>query len=181
MISPFDPKADRETAKKLRDKTDSKMKLAGVLGGLITAILTFLLGSRLDPEKLSSLNYASRLSIWVSAGLSLVALGLYLAIMYAFDRLLMPTRFWAEKAAKKDRRWLVQRPPSSRTWVLYQNMIRVWNWLFAPATGAAIAGLLLLAYAAFRPNWIVVVGAVPLLLVFAWYYRHFRPALGTED
>jgi phosphohistidine phosphatase SixA len=177
VISPSDAKATKE----LRDKIDSKMKLAGVLGGLITGILGLLLGSLLDPEKLSSLGCASRLDTYISAGLFLVALGLYLATMYAYDRLLMPTRFWAEKAARKDRRWLVQRPPSSATWVLYQNMIRVWNWLFTPATWAVIAGLLFLAHAVFHPDWIVVAGIVPLLLFFAWYYRHFRPTLGTED
>ncbi len=173
--------SDAEVTKELHAKIESKMKLAGLLGSLITGILGLLLGSLLDTKKVSALDRASQLDVYVSAGLFLVALGLYLATMYAYDRLLMPTRFWAEKAARKDRRWLVQRPPSSATWVLYQNMIRVWNWLFTPATWAVIAGLLSLAHAVFHPSWIAVAGVAPLLLAFARYYRHFRPTLGTED
>lgn len=78
------------------------MRLAGILSGLITGILGLLLGSLLDPNKLSSLSRISRLDMYVSAALFLITLGLYLATVYAYDRLLVPTRFWAEKTAKKD-------------------------------------------------------------------------------
>jgi phosphohistidine phosphatase SixA len=166
--------SDDQTMEALKEKIESKKRLAEVLGGLIIAILGVLLGFLLDAEQLPW-------DIMVSAGLFFAALALYLATAYAYDRLLMPTRFWAEKAEIKDRRWLVQRPPSSATWVLYQNMIRVWNWLFTPATWAVVLGLLVLAHAVFQPGWIVAVIVSLALLAFGWYYRRFRPTLGTED
>lgn len=42
--------------------------------------------------------------------------------------------------------WLVARPPSPAHWVLYQNMLAVWNRQFTPATIAVLLGLLSLAY-----------------------------------
>jgi hypothetical protein len=162
----------------LRDKIDSKMKLAGVLGGLITGILSLLLGSLLDSQRMKALMCTSGVGVYVASALFLVALGLYLATVYAYDRLLMPTR-WAEKAARLERRWLVQRPPSSAAWVLYQNMVRVWKRLFTPAAWAVIGGMLVLAYAVFHPPWYVVVLILLLLGIFSWYYRRSRPVLGT--
>jgi hypothetical protein len=97
----------------------------------------------------------------------------------------MLVRFWAESAHGPgrllERRWLARRPPSSSLLVLHQNMIRVWNWIFTPATISAIVGLALLAYAALDPGWnevVIALGAAAAIL--AWY-RYFRPILGTED
>lgn len=177
--------ASRETTeeltKELYGKVDSKMKLAGILGGLIIAILTFLLKSLLDPDYLSKLTDAAQIALFLSAGLFFVALGLYLGTMYSYDRLMMPIRYWAERSEWTERKWLIQRPPGSATWVLYQNMIRIWNWLFTPATWAVIAGLLILAFAVFQPNFIISLVIVCILLLSVVYYRNFRPVLGTDD
>jgi len=91
----------------------------------------------------------------------------------------MPIRFWGESAKKKDRTWLVKRPPSSANWILYQNMIRVWNLMFTPATLLVIAGLVLLSMGLLGP--VAGTALVFCLILLAGYYLHFRPSLGSED
>ena len=157
------------------------MQIASGLGSVITAVLVFLLGVATNAQTVA--NYASRTKTYISLSLVsfLAALGLYLATVYAYDRLLMPIRFWAESADPTDRRWLVKRPPSSAMWVLYQNMIRVWDSMFTPATWAVGLGVLFLAAAVFDPDPITALVGIALLIVFDLYRRRFRPVLGTED
>lgn len=80
------------------------------------------------------------------------------------------------------RRWLVERPPSSDAWVLYQNMMRIWRNLFVVASVLAFCGTALVAFAALRVNYIVVliVGMLASLLL-AWWWWHSRPLLGSQD
>ena len=116
--------------------------------------------------------------------------------MYAYDRLLMPPRFWADTsstdaAAGEARRipvfahrgnWLVRRPPSSSAWIIYQNMQRTWWGLFTPATVLMAGALLVLTVALSGVSWGWTL-AVCLSLVagvgglIAW----FRPVIGSED
>ncbi len=179
-IAPSDSTAEKQLIEKIK----AKMDVAKVLGALILPLLGILLGLLLDPKRLASVE---GVPLDAATALLFAATGLYLATVYSYDRLLMPVRFWAESSRNVDearffkRRWLARRPPSSSLLVLHQNMIRVWNWIFTPATLAAVSGLALLAYAALKPSWIEVLGAVALALgLFAWY-RLFRPVLGTED
>ena len=79
----WDSDAETELKKELYGKIDSKMKLAGILGGLIIGILTFLLKSLLDPAYLSKLTDSAQSALFSSAGLFFVALGLYLGTMYS--------------------------------------------------------------------------------------------------
>jgi hypothetical protein len=113
---------------------------------------------------------------------------LYLATMYAYDRLLMPDRFWGERRPRRTvllRRgegWLVRRPPSSVAWVLYVNMMRVWRGLFTTATACVVIALGVLGATALhigRPQllWI----ASPAALVVALLVYWFQPLLGSED
>jgi phosphohistidine phosphatase SixA len=179
-IAPSDPDAHKE----LIDKIKAKMDVAKVLGALILPTLGILLGLLLDPKRRAAVE---GVPLDIATVLLFTATGLYLATIYAYDRLLMPVRFWAESARTLDaarllkRRWLARRPPSSSLLVLHQNMIRVWNWIFTPATIAAIGGLALLAYAALDPGWIEVVIAVGAAAAIVAWYRFFRPVLGTED
>jgi phosphohistidine phosphatase SixA len=176
------PKEEKQELRKdLREKIDSKMKLAGILGGLIIGILTFLLKSLLDKEFLTNLDILGQWIFFVAAIFFFLALGLYLGTIYAYDRLMMPTRFWSERARIKEQKWLVQRPPGSDLWILYQNMVRIWYRLFTPATWAVVFGLLILAYDAFRPNLVVALILVPVLGLFWLYLWSSRPSLGTDD
>ena len=121
-----------------------------------------------------------------STVLFFIALALFLATIYAYDRLLMPTRFWGEAPLPQNNKrpkWLVWRPPSSSLWVLYQNMMRVWTYFFTGATGAVILGFILLAYAVFHPGWPIVffASAGAGLVLFLLAYRKLGPQLGSED
>ena len=75
--------------------------------------------------------------------------------MYACDRLLIPTRFWAELPPRRGDRprggsWLPRRPPSSSAWVVYRNMMRTWYTLFTMATAQVAVALIVLGTALLR-------------------------------
>jgi phosphohistidine phosphatase SixA len=171
----------------LRDKIKSKMDVAKVLGGLLPTALSFLLASLIDPSKLKREPPDPLLWAYLYVALTCLftASLLYLLTVYAYDQLLMPKRFWSESPGAPDKRprWLVWRPPSSATWILYQNMIRVWNSLFVPATGAVLLGLAALSLAVVHPDhrWYALGVALLLGAVFTSYWRRFSPRLGTED
>jgi phosphohistidine phosphatase SixA len=92
VLSPSSEAAMEEIKGKIR----SKMEIAKLLSVFITTALGFLLGSLIDQQKMDYLS-ENQWAFYVSAGLFFTAASLYLATMYAYDRLLMPTRFWGEK------------------------------------------------------------------------------------
>ena len=142
------------------------------------ALLTFLLQKRAEGA-------AAPTDGWAAASLLLIGAGtlLYLATLLAYDRLLMPARYWAGKLPPQDS-WAVRRPPSSAAWVLYQNMMHAWRWLFLPACGLVFAGLVALGIApAARDRsaqWalFVALGTIVISLLWCWLQR---PRLGAED
>jgi hypothetical protein len=181
-IAPDDARAAEEVRVKIR----SKMETAKLLSGVITFALGALLAVLLDPDKWSKVT--ARAPLQVTSGLLLAALVLYLATMYAYDRLLMPDRFWGEQRPRPTgllRRgggWLVQRPPSSAAWVLYVNMMRVWRGLFTTATVCVVAALGLLSATVLHLGWRpLVLIALPTALAVALLVYWFRPVLGSED
>ena len=171
---------EKEAIDELRAKIKSKMEVAKLLGGFMSLVLGAVL---LAPGRLRELSEGGDAwAVAVAAVSFLLAIGLYLRTMYAYDTLLMPIRFWGDGLPGSRRpRWLVRRPPSSAAWVLYQNMMHVWTFLFTPATVAVIIGMLALAYAAFEPTWgeALVVGA--LLVAVAGYALRRGPVLGSQD
>lgn len=185
VLSPSDKKTERE----IKEKIKSKMEMSKFLSVFISTALVFLLGSIIDKDTVEYLGSY----IWVlyaATGLLLISISLYLASMYAYDRLLMPVKFWGESPPPKKHgkrpKWLVWRPPSSSLWVLYQNMMRIWCRLFTPATYLALLGILSLAIAVFRPRQqlsiMTIIGFVLTGLILFWfYYKHFGPRVGSED
>jgi hypothetical protein len=200
---------DRPALSDVREKVKSKMETAKLLSGVITLVVTALLGVLLDKDKwdglgmvtatplgLKALQFSGQLAVQVSFGLLMGALGLYLMTMYAYDSLLMPPRFWAELPARDqpegswragvERRlhggtWLPRRPPSSSAWVVYRNMMRIWYTLFTPATLLVAAALIVLASALLRlPAIGYVLVAVAAAGLGLWRFW-FRPVLGSED
>ena len=108
--------------------------------------------------------------------------------MYAYDSLLMPTRFWGEKIPNdkernKKRNWLPQRPPSSSIWILYKIMIRIWKKLFTPAAISVVFGIIFLYWSIFIEinSPLTIVSSVLLLPLFIIIYKLYRPKLGVED
>lgn len=182
----FSPADDRTTAQ-LREKITSKMNAAKVLGSFFTALVTFAATQLLREPPRPSAYLALG-----SAGLALlmVATGLFFVALFRYDELLMPSRFWraSPPGASGARRTsgMVQRPPGSQAWVLYQNMVRVWNRAFVPAVLVAGGGIVLLALAFAEPDswnqWLIAVGAVVLVVaVTTLAYRLARPTLGVND
>jgi hypothetical protein len=178
---------DREVAQQVREKIRLKMDTAKLLTGALTLGLTVIFGVLFDKDQFEGLG-ARSWAVQVSAVLLMAAAALYFATMYAYDGLLMPDRFWGERRPASRRRWfnrgrgwLVDRPPSSAAWVLYQNMMRVWRNLFGSASLLVGAGIALLGYGALRlePGQALML-VVPAVVIALWV-RWSRPVLGSED
>ncbi len=169
-------RTDRDATEALRTKIRSKMDVAKVFGAVGTGTLAFLLqDSAKSPE-------AER-SAWVIVAMLAVGAGtvLYLATLFAYDRLLMPTAFWVSRHPPR-RSWVARRPPSSDRLILYQNMMHTWRWLFIPACLAIAVGLASLGLAAFSGSsgwWVLGAAAVAVAVGLWWGLQ--RPRVGASD
>jgi hypothetical protein len=189
-IEPTNP----EVAERLRAKIAAKIDVAKVLGALITAVLALtisqILGQLVDPDKASKLTMDAVFVFGTvgSAILFLAAEVLYLRSIYAYDSLLMPTRFWAEGSSRREVDWVPRRPPSSENYILYVNMLRIWNWLFTPATLCLVGGIALLGYAVLHRllgAWsgeLVSAGVAILIGAVVWFLNAMgEPHFGAQD
>jgi len=194
QIVPDDQKAYEDVREKIR----SKMETAKLLSAVITLVLTALLAVLLDASKWRALNqagtellgihalrYGGQAAAKVAFVLLLAALGLFMATMYAYDRLLMPSRFWVERPQLSGRdprgTWLPHRPPGSSAWVIFRNMQRVWFALFTPATLLVAAALVVLALPLLRLGWKGQLLLTSAAVAYVWLVHWFRPVLGSED
>ena len=176
---------DKQAVSDIREKIKSKMDTAKVMGGFITGLVTFVLTQFLQRPDVNTATLFLRVA---TVGLLLAAAALFFASLFHYDTLLMPSRFWGSRAPAAEKThptWLVSRPPSSSAWVLYQNMMRIWNRTFVPATVLVGLAVILLAQASLRPDsprdwWVLPAAVVELALVMAWT-RVNRPRLGTQD
>ncbi|GAA2208042.1 hypothetical protein GCM10009850_035000 [Nonomuraea monospora] len=184
--------ADNAVMTDLKEKIKSKLDTAKLLGTAITFILGAMLALLTDTNRWGALESAEQLLAQVAAGLLLASFVLYLATLYAYDRLTMPPRFWTELSPRQGPRLrrgrrLVSRPPSSAVWVLYQNMQRVWWGLFTPATvgfGLALALMAVILTPGNQASATYValaslggLGAAVVAVLCVW----FRPVLGSDD
>jgi phosphohistidine phosphatase SixA len=173
---------DQKTLTELREKIKSKQKLAELVGGLVVAILSFLLGLILGDDTFTSLGSIQKIYLYGAFSTIFIALLLYGATMFAYDELSMPTRFWPDSMNNSQDSWVVHRPPSPAVWVLYQNMVRIWKYMFLPACGLVFLGLFLIAQAVLAMHWFFTVSLLFLIpLAYNRYYRHFKPSLGVTD
>lgn len=184
---------DREAEEQIRDKVKSKMEAAKQLSAVITLLLTALLGAvlrtaewdglaKIDVPLLVGGRLSIQLAVQIAVVLLLLSLGLYLAAMYAYDSLLMPSRFWV--AGEPDRsppRWLPARPPGSAAWVLNRNMQRTWAWLFQPATVLVAAAFVVVAVPLLRLDQGGQLILLAVLLGYLVMVRWFQPVLGSTD
>jgi phosphohistidine phosphatase SixA len=180
---------DEATDGALRAKLTSKMQVAGILGGVVTATLVFLLESIADRQPTP---VDLPLVLRGAAALFLVlAAAFFLVAMYFCDRLMMPPRFWQPDVPTESRSpqrpaWLVRRPPAPATWIVYQNMQRVWRFFFEPACVALLLGVILLGIALFEPRdlqsaLLPTSAAAGLCVVGVLVIRLGRPRLGVDD
>ncbi len=183
VFSPSDPNVGKE----IREKIKSKMDAAKVLGTFFTALFTFAANGVLDRTNSSSLSTGLAVG-----GLGLLALAtvLYFYTVIFYDHLLMPTRFWSSGlpgaySIIDGKKYHVLRPPGSDVWILYQNMLRVWNRAFLPGTVLAAAGIALITLAFADPDgywWLGGSAIIALVVAFsAGSYFWARPRLGVND
>ncbi|MCW2637456.1 MAG: hypothetical protein JWQ99_3823 [Blastococcus sp.] len=185
---------DSSAVTDLREKIKSKMDAAKVMGAFITALVTFVLTAFLQGSR--DIGTATWVLRALTVLLLLAAAGLFFVSLFHYDSLLMPPRFWGssmpkdsdkqpETSNRRSRDWLVRRPPSSSAWILYQNMVRIWNRTFVPAVWLVGGGLITFCQAVLKPDrlvewWVLPAGAVGALLVLVWT-RESRPQLGAQD
>lgn len=186
MLSP----EDKETKSELLNKIKSKMDAAKVLGAFITGLLMFVLKDLFDLKDKQPTD--SLLQFIILASLSFTAAAwLFFSTLLAYDRLLMPQRFWGQELPKeRPQKWPVWRPPSSAVWILYQNMVRIWCRMFIPATILVGIGMLFLGIAVFESfcwltewgNWVPWLGGLIVLIGMLFFWTHLqRPRLGVQD
>jgi hypothetical protein len=99
--------SEQDTIKDLRDKIRSKMETAKFLGTFVTALVSFVLGKRLDALK-AAVSPTQPIPIpliqdrlWLATVLLLaVAAVLCFAALFYYDGLLMPERYWTSPARR---------------------------------------------------------------------------------
>lgn len=195
---------DKVTEDTVRDKVRAKMDTAKVFAGVLVAVITFV------ANDVAALDGGYRTCGFLGLAVLSLAVVLYLVTMFWYDRLLMPTRFWTPDVPPDDAsgtgvraairlvrstgssgpRWspepFLRRPPSSSTWLLYQNMQLVWSRCFVPATVASGVGVVLNVLAVSHPRgweqWVALaVGAAAFAIVAFGVAVRARPVLGVQD
>jgi hypothetical protein len=182
----------------VRAKIKSKMTTAAALGTVIVGLTTFLLQNPLQKEP--------TIWHWLAFGAMSSSAALYFAALFLYDSLQMPPRFWASRFPSSSPRRLrprsgiwarlqhgrpsLQRPPTSTARLLQINMMRIWSWIFTPATLLAGVGIVLLALGATAEGrddildvqfWHVVVATAGLAALLAVWVAWKRPDLGATD
>jgi len=161
----------------LKEKINSKYDLAKVFSGFITLLMGILFSSSSSSEN-PALQFFSSASIILSLGFSI-------ATFFAYDRLLMPTTFWGGKAPlfpKYVPGWSVSRPPTQVHWVVYLNMVRIWNWLFVPSVVFLFIGIVLILLSKTDPlPCIAIYSIITVLAIPVFFMLYFAPKLGFDD
>lgn len=159
----YDQRVTAEDVGLLRDKVRSKIEVAKVLGGAITLTLGWLL---------TSTSVETRdIKAQVAVLFLLVSLALFIAMVDAYDTLLMPPAFWEP--------WTQE---FSVPWAIHDEMIRAWKRLFVPAATMLGLGLVCLVLAVMQPTWLRwrpdweislagLLGAAAVVCVLGWLGR----------
>ena len=182
----------------VRAKIKSKMTTAAALGTVIVGLTTFLLQNPLQKEP--------TIWHWMAFAAMTSSAALYFAALFLYDSLQMPPRFWASRCPSSSPQRLrmrsgvwarlqhgrpsLQRPPTSTARLLQTSMMRIWSWIFTPATFLAGVGIVLLALGATAVGredilnvqpWHVVAATAGLAALLAVWVACQRPNLGATD
>jgi phosphohistidine phosphatase SixA len=174
----------KDASELLRKKIELKMTVCTFLAGFTIPVLVELLkeppGEMLRPWRI------------IATIAFLTSLAWFVAGIFAFDLLLMPTEFWGPidsemKPKKNDRSEYALNYRLNGA--LYANMVRIWKWCFSWGLIfglLGLAGLVLKGYLNFegRPDRLVgflAGGCGVAIAAVAGFYRKLRPRLGIED
>ncbi len=174
----------KDSSELLRKKIELKMTVCTFLAGFTIPVLVELLkeppGEMLRPWRI------------IATIAFLTSLAWFVAGIFAFDLLLMPSEFWGPidsemKPKKNDRSEYALNYRLNGA--LYANMVRIWKWCFSWGLIfglLGLAGLVLKGYLNFegRPDRLVgflAGGCGVAIAAVAGFYRKLRPRLGIED
>lgn len=130
--------------------------------------------------------------MYLSLAFNVLSLALTTIAIFAFDVLLMPSRYWSEGPSGSSpglllrlRRFVfgtdLERPPSPIHWVLFRNIGVIWKGAFLPAVVFLFLGLFL-AVGALLENLVAYSILAVLSAVFLYVvWRVLAPRLGVED
>jgi phosphohistidine phosphatase SixA len=164
------PVADHQE-EALRSKVHTKMTVASLLTGFVTAVLFDLLLSGM----------ASPLH-QVAGFLLTASLALLVSVIYMYDRLSMPEGFWVNEDRPSPSRWSLKGRGFQRDCEqhgpLYAHMVWTWQFVFTSAVFLALVGFLILV-SEIKSIWLL--PGIGATLVAVWlYYTATRPRLGTD-
>ncbi|MBY0458837.1 MAG: DUF4401 domain-containing protein [Gemmataceae bacterium] len=166
----------------LRKKLATKITVANITAGFTFTSLIQILMNASVPTENTLFGENAQASAWlavVAIGCLTIALALFIAAVYIYDRLNMPHGFWGlNRAAKSDRLPAHARKQKDKEGLIYVHMVHAWMWVFTPGIFFATLGLLLTV--ASRSSWWVALGVALLLLLVVLYYRRIRPDLGVD-
>ena len=143
---------------RLRDKVRSKIDVAKILGGVIPITLGWVITS----SGIDNGGVTAELAVVAL----LVSLILFLATIDAYDTLLMPPNFW----------WPLEGPFCAAD-VIHDEMVRIWKFLFVPASAAFMIGLVLLVSALIDPDVAMWASLAAGALGVAGLWGAFRPPI----
>ena len=170
----------------LRKKIELKMTVCTFLAGFTIPVLVELLKS--EPQEM--------LRVWriFSIIAFTFSLSLFVAAVFAFDLLLMPTEYWGAinpKSKPRFRRWSKFSRHYRLSGALYAYMVQTWRYFFAGGLLFIVVGFAslllkgkleeLLGTCLPSPMWFLVAGA-SLAVILTWLlYLWLRPRLGIVD
>jgi phosphohistidine phosphatase SixA len=158
----------------LREKVQSKMSISTFLAGFAFSALTLLLAVEANAS----------FSIWQIASIVCLAaaLALFVASVYAYDRLSMPPGFWAYDDRSSAPFFRFGRAKFDENvkyhGILYAHMVWTWQFVFTPAVLLGLAGFIALLIQ--TGNWGLVIGSTAAIVLGYVYYWLERPRLGVD-
>jgi hypothetical protein len=170
----------------LREKIQSKMTVLAVLAGFSTAVLA---ATAIELAGNAVARPETRLLMLAAIALFFASAVVQIGTLLAYDRLMMPHRFWRTRQPRASRSpgelptGVVERPPSSAGWVVYQESVRLWRWAVNAFIVAGAGVLVLLAAVACNDLESVVVAGVAAIIVLLALIcrRELPPDTGAPD
>jgi hypothetical protein len=202
--------SDERVIEALRQKVQSKMMVLSVLAGFMAAMLTTVAVNLAGPD-VGANRPGDRALLLAAVGFFSLATVVLVIALLAYDRLMMPQRFWGIVRSRGGTNPLrsgpVARPPSSAGWVLYQHSVKIWQRVILALVLAGMGTVLVIGSTARvcgekdgygksiwpdtslpcpteSVDWEMYgVGVIFVLILFVGFlaWRNIWPELGTED
>lgn len=178
------PHDDRERS--LESKLQSKMQVSTLLAGFTFAALVNVLTepsfwpTPLPRASASAGEVISRELLPVMAVIVLtLALALFVAAVYMYDRLALPRQFWTGERRRSNRRRFSFERDDAAHGAVYAHMVWIWKYVFGVAVLFASLGFLFVV--AYRMTVYTVVAVLVGIVAAGAYYWWGRPKMVSVD